>query len=73
MRSPVFLPGESHGQRNPEGLRHKEFDVTEATKQSTQHILKVFIEFVTISFLFYDLEACGILTPRPGIEPAPPA
>ena len=41
-------------------------------------IFKVFIEFVTILLLFYVLffwvcEACGILTPRPGIEPAPPA
>ena len=40
-------------------------------------ILKVFIEFVTILLLFYVLvfgpEACGILAPRPGIEPAPPA
>ena len=42
-------------------------------------ILKVFIEFVTILLLFYVLvyffgyEACGILSPRPGIKPAPPA
>ena len=41
-------------------------------------ILKVFIEFVTILLLFYVFwffgpEACGILAPRPGIEPAPPA
>ena len=38
---------------------------------------KVFIEFVTLLLLFYVLafgcEACGILAPRPGIEPAPPA
>ena len=38
---------------------------------------KVFIEFVTILLLFYvlvfDREACGILAPRSGIEPAPPA
>ena len=37
---------------------------------------KVFIEFITILFLFYvffDHEACGILAPRPGIQPAPPA
>ena len=36
---------------------------------------KVFIEFVTILLLFYDLvflapEACRILAPRPGVEPA---
>ena len=38
-------------------------------------IFKVFIEFVTILLLFYVLghEACGILAPQPGIEPAPPA
>ena len=41
-------------------------------------IFKVFIEFVTILLLFFMFwffggEACGILAPRPGIEPAPPA
>ena len=40
-------------------------------------ILKVFTEFVMILLLFYILdfgcEACGILAPRPGIEPTPPA
>ena len=39
-------------------------------------IFKVFIEFVTIFLLFYAFfghEACGILAPRPGIEPSPPA
>ena len=41
-------------------------------------IFKVFIEFVTILLLFYVLfffgpEACGILAPRPGIEPTPSA
>ena len=37
-------------------------------------IFKVFIEFVTILFLFYvGHEACGIIAPQPGIEPAPPA
>ena len=40
-------------------------------------IFKVFIEFVTILLLCYALvfwhEACGILAPRPGIEPTPPA
>ena len=41
-------------------------------------IFKVFIEFVTILFLFLWFgflghEACEILAPRPGIEPAPPA
>ena len=37
---------------------------------------KVFIEFVTISFLFYVLifwhKACRISAPQPGIKPAPP-
>ena len=41
-------------------------------------IFKVFIEFVTILFLFYVFgffgrEACGILAPQPGIEPTPHA
>ena len=39
-------------------------------------IFKVFIEFVTILLLFtfwlFGHEACGILAPQPGIEPAPP-
>ena len=37
---------------------------------------KVYIEFVTIycfCFTFCDHEACGILSPWPRIEPAPPA
>lgn len=29
----------------------------------------VFIEFVTILFLFFGHEACGILAPQPGTEP----
>ena len=39
-------------------------------------VLKVFVEFVTISLLFYILffffgpGACGILVPLPGIKPA---
>ena len=38
-------------------------------------VFKVFVEFVTILLLFYifwffDTKACGILVPRPGIEPA---
>ena len=41
-------------------------------------IFKVFIEFVTVLFLFYvwgffGCEACEILAPRPGTEPASPA
>ena len=41
-------------------------------------IFKVFIEFATILLLFYIFwffghKACGILAPRPGMEPAPPA
>ena len=38
-------------------------------------IFKAFIEFVTILLLFYASggEVCGILAPRPGIEPTPPA
>ena len=43
-------------------------------------VLKVFIEFLAILFLFVFLggwgvapRACGMLTPQPGIKPAPPA
>ena len=40
-------------------------------------IFKVFTELVTILLLFYVLffghAACGILSPQPAIEPAPPA
>ena len=40
-------------------------------------IFKVFIEFVTkllcFMFWFFGCKACGILAPRPGIEPASPA
>ena len=41
-------------------------------------ILKVFIKFVTILFLFYSVfyfgyKACGILASPPRAEPAPPA
>ena len=35
-------------------------------------IFEVFIEFITILFLF-NRKACGILVPRPKIEPIPPA
>ena len=40
-------------------------------------IFKVFIEFVTVCFSLmfcvFDQKACGILAPRQGIKPAPPA
>ena len=38
-------------------------------------IFKVFIEFVIVLLLFWIFghKACGILVPRPGIKPAPPA
>ena len=37
-------------------------------------ILKVFIEFVMILFLFwfFGCKACGILAPWPGVEPTHP-
>ena len=40
-------------------------------------ILKVFIEFVTkllllFMFWFFGIQACGLLAPWPGMEPAPP-
>ena len=41
------------------------------------NFFKIFIEFVTVLLLSYALffgqEACSILTPQPGMEPAPPA
>ena len=40
-------------------------------------IFEVFIDllqyFFCFMFWFFGREACGILAPRPGIEPAPPA
>ena len=41
-------------------------------------ILKAFIEFITVLLLFNVFfsschKACGVLAPRPGNEPAPPA
>ena len=42
------------------------------------HFLKIINEFVTIVHLFYVLslffwlQGCWILTPQPGIKPAPP-
>ena len=38
-------------------------------------IFKVFIEFVTILFLFWFFvwESCGILAPLPGVKPTPHA
>ena len=45
--TPIFLPGESHGQRRLEGYSpqcHKELDTTEATYHSTAHgILRIAI------------------------------
>ena len=39
-------------------------------------IFQVFVEFVTMLLLvfvcFFGCQACGILAPRPGTEPAPP-
>ena len=38
--TPVFLPGESHGQRNLEGYSpwgHKELDMTKATEYALMH------------------------------------
>ena len=44
---------------------------------NADHFFKIFIEFVTVLLLSYALffgqEACSILTPQPGTEPAPPA
>ena len=43
----VFLPGESHGQRNLEGYSlqgGKELDVTEATERDTQLFLGIQLE-----------------------------
>ena len=35
----------------------------------TWTIFKVFIEFLTILFMFFGFKACGILTPQSGIKP----
>ena len=57
-------------------LRHRKIHLFKLTHL---FFFKVFIEFVTILLLFYVLifwhgcEACEILAPRPGIEPATPA
>jgi len=37
----------------------------------TWTIFKVFIEFLTILFMFFGCKACGILTPHSGIKPVP--
>ena len=45
--APVFLPGESHGQRMLEGYSpwgFKESDMTERLSTAQQHILKDFLE-----------------------------
>ena len=56
--TPVFLPGESHGQRSLAGYRprgHKESDMTERLTTATHpvqiHILLIF----TISCLFFNV------------------
>ena len=68
--TPVFLPGESHGQRSLVGHSpwdHKELDTTE---QLTN------LKFVAMLLLFYVLllghKACEILAPQAGIELTPP-
>ena len=52
--TPVFLPGEPHGQRNPAGFSpwsHKESDMTEVTDLSTAWIWDVYLN--TIHFIYF--------------------
>ena len=63
--TPVFLPGEPHGQRNladcgPQG--HKESHMTEVTLQAHTSIYLYFKKFWPHPI------ACGTLVPWPGIE-----
>ena len=37
-----------------------------------QHSALAFVSCLFFSFLFFGLATCGILVPRPGIEPVPP-
>ena len=60
-------------------INHRYTYVPSLLKLPPTSIFKVFTWFVTISFLFYVLVFwprgtwCGILVPRPGLEPSPPA
>ena len=52
--TPVFLPGEPHGQRNLAGFSpwgHKESDMTEVTDLSTAWIWDVYLN--TIHFIYF--------------------
>ena len=52
--TPVFLPGESHGQRSLAGYSpqgHKESDMTEATQHICTHMVVLFLIFKGISIL----------------------
>ena len=69
---PVFLPGESHGQRNLAGYSpsgHKELDMTEATEHSTQHVISEYSNHcqktLTVNryFLKYTAVELQILSP----------
>ena len=64
--SPVFLPGESHGQRKPGGLLypwgHKESDTTKVTQQ--QQLSKKPVRSVMSNFLqLYGLYPARLLCP----------
>ena len=41
--------------------------------KSLLNLLQYCFCFVFLIFFFFGPEACGILAPQPGIEPAPPA
>ena len=54
--TPVFLPGESHGQRNLAGYNtqgHKESDMTEATQQGTEQQIIFFLTFSCQNLVYY--------------------
>ena len=72
--TPIFLPGESHGQGSLVGYCPwgcKELDTTEATKCS--HALNLTISLLFFMFYFVGHKVCGISALQPGTEPLPPA
>ena len=51
LPTPVFLPGESHGQRSPAGYRpwgHKESDMTEQLSTHKHDVWRIFLCDVTV-------------------------
>ena len=66
--TPVFLPGDSHGQSSLVG--YSPWDRTES--DMTERLTLIFSGLAEDFFFFWPhLEACGILSPRTGIGPEP--